>query len=100
VVILTLLIKCSSNISAEVEANSLFVEVTLQKTYNQNYGNKLHLDYAAFEDNVEKAVSAYNIQTNLIFTISDKSFPHIIQILNPFDLDTTKFYCKDQEIIW
>lgn len=74
VVILTLLIKCSSNISAEVETNSLFVEVTLQKTYNQNYGNKLHLDYSAFEDAVEKAVSAYNIQTNLIFTSSDKSF--------------------------
>ena len=75
-VILSLLIKFSSNISAEVEANSLFVEVTLQKTYNQSYGNKLHLDYAAFEDDVEKAVSAYNIQTNLIFTNSDKSFPH------------------------
>lgn len=99
-VIFTCLIKCPSNISAEVETNSLFVEVTLQKIYIQNYGNKLHLDYAAFEDDVEKAVSSLNsVQTNVIVTNSDKSFPQIIQILCPFNLDTAKFYCKDEDII-
>jgi hypothetical protein len=41
----------------EVENRSVFVEVTLQKTFNQNYINKLSLDYAAFQDIVEKAVS-------------------------------------------
>lgn len=36
----------------------MFVEVTLQKAFNQNYVNKLSLDYATFEDIVEKAVSS------------------------------------------
>lgn len=50
--------ECLSLVSDEVENRSVFVEVTLQKTFNQNYINKLSLDYAAFEDIVEKAVSS------------------------------------------
>jgi hypothetical protein len=50
--------ECLSLVSDEVENRSVFVEVTLQKTFNQNYINKLSLDYAFFEYIVEKAVSS------------------------------------------
>ncbi|XP_052094346.1 uncharacterized protein LOC127730155 isoform X29 [Mytilus californianus] len=40
---------------SKLESRSLFIEATLWKTFNQNYGNKLHLDYAAYEEEVEQA---------------------------------------------
>ncbi|VDI25973.1 Hypothetical predicted protein [Mytilus galloprovincialis] len=43
---------------SEIESRSLFMEVTLQKTFNSNYGNKLHLDYAAYEEDIEQAFAA------------------------------------------
>lgn len=45
-------------VSAKLESRSLFIEATLWKTFQPNYGNKLHLDYAAYEKDIEQAVSS------------------------------------------
>ena len=47
----------SCSLAAEVESRSLFVEVVINKAFVQNYADKLSLQYASFEDDVEKSVS-------------------------------------------